>query len=100
MKTTKTNKKGKTEKKVEPKFRTMQDIQAGDYMVSDSYRYKIIGRLNDVIFFSENNGETFGNTSSLTKYINAGYTIESADTKEVTMSDICKKFGYNVKIKK
>jgi hypothetical protein len=106
----KSNKKINTKKK-EVKFRTIDDVQAGDFLVytDGENRVKVHERLGSIIFAStscrssDNNNSSFGRVSSpnlISSYKEDGWTLESADSKEVTMAEVCKRFGYNVKIKK
>jgi hypothetical protein len=83
--------------------RTLDDVQAGDILVKDEYRYKVLGRLEDIIFISfiEDSVSGFDRTNNyytIYELKETGYKLESEvtpSTLKVTRKQVAEKFGVD-----
>jgi hypothetical protein len=74
-------------------------LRKGDIIYSSDGRRKVLAIYEEIIFLSKNSEfNEYLNGYTLKELISLGYQLEIPE--EVTMEEVCKKFGKNVKIKK
>ena len=81
----------------------IEDIHVGASVVHGSNAVMVLGICGNVVHLSKSYDRlAFDKTVTLEQLKTWGYKLvpEEDDTEEVTMADVCKKFGYDVKIKK
>lgn len=87
--------------------KTLDDLEKGDIVEIGCGNFrKVLARLEDIVFLSWiNRYNKLGARHLIQELKDKGYTlkqeeVEEPEVKEVTMSEVCKKFGEEVKIVK
>jgi hypothetical protein len=79
-------------------YRPIEDVKQGDVIEKNKLKREVLGICGNCVLNSDSSGAVYA--LILKNLKSEGWSIVQPEIPEVTMEEVCEKFGHEVKIKK